>query len=298
MEIPIGFIEDEAHSFHIITRPVYHETALSMVQRDPEKVLGGSNPGVQGSSGPMRGRGPHVEIPLENGETLIFKKQRRGGLYGRLRGDIFRNEWRAVSEVALSETAWKKGVPVAQVAFALSAPAGEGYLAGYRRAYLATIKLPGARNLMEWLATSTDRSERRAVIKAAAQCIERAHDRGFMHADLNLGNVLVQKSALGEYSAWLVDLSRSHLGGTMRFRQRLDNLMRLYRSSEKWMPADDPRARLREMAWFLRDYTRGDRAQARQYFQAASRYRASLLLHRMTWKEDRLRSSSTSRAGR
>ena len=298
MEIPTGFIETEAHGFHIITRPVYHNIVVSLAARDPERVLGGTAAvnGLQPDDpGPMEGRGPRLEIPLPDGEILLLKKQRRGGLYGKLVGDVFRDHWRAVSDIALSETAWKKGVPVAQLAFALSAPAGTGRLAAYRRAYVASVKVPGARSLMQWLNADITRTERRLVLETAAAAINRAHDRGFTHGDLNLGNILVVKSERGEYTACLIDLAHSTLGGTLVFEKRLDQLMRLFRSAEKWLPDDDLQRRLRHVMRFMRTYTQHERGQARRYVEASSRYGVSLFLHRLSWKTSRSGSVSPGR---
>jgi hypothetical protein len=283
MEVPTGFIEARSNGFYIITRPVYYKTAVALAESDPETALTTAMP-----AGAMQGRGGRLEIPGEEGEILILKKQRRGGLYGRWRGDVHRDDYHAVSEVMLSETAWKKGVPVALLAFALAAPAGEGRLAAYRRGYCASIKLPGARSLMEWLTTpDLAETERRAVLRAAATAINRAHDRGFYHGDLNLGNVLVVRSQQGEYGGWLIDLAHSLIGGSLRLRPRVKNLVRLYRSSEKWLPPvseAEARRRGREIVRFLHHYAGGDRAAMRTLLGEARRSRLSLMLHRLGWR--------------
>ncbi|HET9480571.1 MAG TPA: lipopolysaccharide kinase InaA family protein [Candidatus Polarisedimenticolia bacterium] len=297
MEVPTGFVEAELNGFYIMTRPVYYDLALDLARRDPEQAL--AAPEKAGPAGPMQGRGVRVELATETGEILILKKQRRGGLYGRLMGDIHRSDYRAISEVVLSETAWKKGVPVALLAFAMSAPAGPGRLASYRRGYVASIKVPGARNMMEWLADPDCRPERRAVLAAAAHTINRAHDRGFQHGDMNLGNILVVRSNQGEYSAWLIDLSHSTLGGTLRFKPRVDNLVRLYRSAEKWLPATDAaarRGRFRDVVRFLRAYTGGEKGAVRRVLEAGSRHRTSLFLHRLGWKASRAGSRGGARS--
>ena len=283
MEVPTGFIEARSNGFYIITRPVYYKTAVALAQTDPETALTTAMP-VEA----MQGRGGRMEIPGEEGEILIRKKQRRGGLYGRLRGDLHRDDYHAVSEVILSETAWKKGVPVALLAFALSAPAGQGRLAAYRRGYCASIKLPGGRSLMEWLTSpGLTETERRAVLRAAATAVNRAHDRGFCHGDLNLGNILVVRSGQGEYGGWLIDLTHSTIGGSLRSRPRVKNLVRLYRSSEKWLPPGselEARRRAREIVRFLHAYTGGDRKAMRALLNEARRSRLSLLLHRLGWR--------------
>src|SRR5262245_29969843 len=127
--MPTGFVETEAHGFYIITRPAYYRIALEVAQRDPEKLLPAESP--QKTARPMQGRGPRIELPGKGGETIILKRQRRGGLYRRLMGDVFRDNYQSVSEIFISETAWKKGVPMALLAFAMSAPAGESRRATY-----------------------------------------------------------------------------------------------------------------------------------------------------------------------
>ncbi|HKY33844.1 MAG TPA: lipopolysaccharide kinase InaA family protein [Candidatus Polarisedimenticolia bacterium] len=287
MEVPTGFIEAEANGFFIVTRPVYHKLAVDLAAADPEKVLAGAH----APAGAMEGRGARLELPGEGGDVLILKKQRRGGLYAKLRGDIHRDDYHAVSEVILSETAWKKGVPVALMAFALSAPAGAGRLASHRRAYSASIKLRGARSLMDWLTDPTvTGSGRRAVLRAAAHAVNRAHDRGFEHGDLNLGNILVVKSEQGDHTGWLIDLAHSKLGGTLRPGPRVRNLVRLYRSAEKWLPAATPqeiRRRGRDVVFFLRAYSGREKGQVRRLLAEARRSSASLFLHRLGWKVTR-----------
>lgn len=286
MEVPVGFVEVTENGFYILTRPAYFRKAVELARIDPETVLSGRGEGALLAAGPMQGRGARVELPGEGGETIIFKKKRRGGLYGRLVGDVHSNDYNAISEVVLAETAWKKGVPVALMAFGMSGAAGAGRKASLRRGYLASIKLPGARTLMEWL-SEPNSAERRSALVAAAHAVARAHDRGFAHGDLNLGNILVVRSERGELGGWLIDVSHGTLGGTLRLPPRLGDLVRLYRSAEKWLPAAgaaERRRRGRDVVGFLRAYTSGQPGGVRRILEAAAPRKAGLLLRRLRWK--------------
>src|SRR5262245_30327055 len=107
LETQTGFMQLDAHGFHIVTRPAYHDKAVELARQDPEKLLAQAAP-----PGPMQGRGSHLMMPGESGETILLKKQKRGGLYGKLRGDIHKSDREALAEVIITENAWKKGVPV------------------------------------------------------------------------------------------------------------------------------------------------------------------------------------------
>ena len=295
MELPTGFTEVREGKFLIFTRPVYYELAVSIARQDPETLLtraahaqgNGSSGDAPDSRKVPSGRGSVVELPAEGGTSLILKKSRRGGLYGRFKGDVHRTDYEATVELFLSETAWKKGVPVALVGFVMAAPAGEGKLASLRRGYCATIKVEGARSLMDLLAAPMPLAKRRLVIGAAAEAVAKAHNRGFEHGDLNLGNILIVKTDQGDYGGWLIDLGHSTIGGTLRMGPRLRNLMRLYRSAEKWLPPRDEaerRMRGRDVVRFLRAYTGRRPGDVRRHLEGLSRRRASLLLHRIGWK--------------
>jgi len=254
---------------------------VALAQADPETALAREEASL--ATGGMQGRGVRVEIPMEGGETLILKKKRRGGLAARLMGDVYRREYEALAEVMLSELAWKKGVPVAPIAFAMAAPTGEGRLRSGWRAYEASVKVQGAHSMMEWLSMPLPHARRREILSAAGACVQRAHNRGFQHGDLNLGNILVSCSERGEYGGLLIDLAHSVIGRPLAFNPRVDQLVRLYRSAEKWLP-ETPARRLADCLVFLRAYTAGDRAEVKRLLEAAARHRGSLMLHKLGWK--------------
>lgn len=288
VQLPTGFIDLSVNGFYIITRPVYHDLVVSIAQRDPETMLAENVTAPR--PGPMEGRGVLMELDGKGSDRLLLKKSRRGGLYGKLKGDIYRSDYESISEIFLTESAWKKGVPVALIAFVMTARAGEGRLASYWRGYSASIKVTGGRSLGDWLSSSSSGKERGEVLVAAAEAIKRAHGRGFEHGDLNLGNLLVAKSEQGDFSGWLIDLSHSTLGGVLPFKRRLGNLVRLYRSAEKWFPAGTPEEayrRRRDIVRFLQAYTDHQPGEMRNYFRAAERYRTSLFMHRLGWKVGR-----------
>ena len=284
MELATGFIEAHANGFNIITRPHYYDLAVSIAEKDPESYLAEAGATTRDPEQPMSGRGRIAELPGSEGETLILKKRRRGGLYGKLKGDICKSEYEAVSELYISESAWKKGVPVALLGFVMTRPSEEKK--GWWRGYSASIKVAGARTLMECLADPPGPT-RRAAIDVAGHAVSRAHACGFNHHDLNMGNILIVKSEAGEWGGWLIDLAGSTLGGALPKKARLDNLMRLYRSAEKWLaPKTDAgaRQRFRDIVRFLHAYTKGDRKEMRACIEAAEKRRTSLFFHRLGWR--------------
>src|SRR5207245_2440319 len=100
------------------------------------------------------------------------------------------------------------------------------------------------------------------VLVECAQLLCRMHEAGFLHADLNVGNLVLERRG-GEQVLNVVDLDRGQFLTAVSLRARHRSLARLLRSYEKWIA---PRLRLsgREEIFFLRHYTGRDRVLTRR----------------------------------
>lgn len=69
--------------------------------------------------------------------------------------------------------------------------------------------------------------EAKAILDALAVFLFGVHERGVLHNDLNIGNILYRKNADDTYSFQLIDTNRMEFHRALSMRQRLNNLRRL-----------------------------------------------------------------------
>jgi Ser/Thr protein kinase RdoA (MazF antagonist) len=125
----------------------------------------------------------------------------------------------------------------------------------------------------------TDRPGHALILRAAAaagEAVRRFHAAGGCHADLHVGNLLLREGHAGT-SALLIDLDRARVVGEVGARERMAELMRLYRSLVKRGLQDVVGSRA--CARFLAAYTAGDRELRRKLLSHLPRERLRLALH-------------------
>ena len=152
-----------------------------------------------------------------------LKRFRRGGLTAPLWRDRYPRASRLVRALAASGEAARRGVPT-PAAVALLVERDRGPLV---RGYLATEEIEGAEDLarraVRGAATVRD-------VEEAMRAVRRMHDRGVVHPDLNLGNLMM----LAAGPVHVVDLDRvTFTGGPVSERRRRQALRRIARSCAK-----------------------------------------------------------------
>ena len=165
--------------------------------------------------------------------NVFFRRSRRGGLMRLINRDIyFGRQTRPRRELAIAAEATRRGLPVAEPLGALIEPLAPGV---YRGAML-TRTLNGM-TLWEFIRTDDDPIVRAHVFEQARHAIERIHQGGLCHADLNLHNLFVTRA--GEsFTVVILDLDKARLyPGTLPPHLRQRNLRRLARSARKLDPA-------------------------------------------------------------
>jgi 3-deoxy-D-manno-octulosonic acid kinase len=169
-------------------------------------------------------RGRVARVTLPTGEAVV-RAYRRGGLLGGGR-DTYRSPRRFLSELRVTLEARDRGIPVPEPLGFVALTEGGGW-----RAWAVFRAVPGGRDLREVLAACAGPGEARARLRKVLETVREAHDRGLAHADLNLGNVLLDDGEPPR--VFLIDLDRARLGSPRSEAGRFREIARLDRSLEK-----------------------------------------------------------------
>ncbi len=177
----------------------------------------------------LAGRGVVYAVPLPGDvERVVVRRNHHGGLFGRLRADLFLPPTRAPRELQTSERLRAEGVPTpAMLGYAVYTAPG-----GLRRADVMTREVACATDLSNPLSSSNSAVRVRAL-EAAACLVRVLSDAGARHHDLNVKNILLEGSEGLEPTALVLDVDRvTFARGTADVLEQ--NLARLLRSARKW----------------------------------------------------------------
>ncbi|MEW6439696.1 MAG: lipopolysaccharide kinase InaA family protein [bacterium] len=247
-------------------------------------------------AGPYRGRGEVVRVPIpaSPGEHALVRHYRRGGLVRHLLSDQYPGRERFFREVRTTERARSLGIPAPEVLGVRAERIGWGFYRGD----LMTRQIPGSRDLGEYLEGCLGSSRkpqgpsRDEILTAVAGLLRCMHDRGLVHADLNVKNVLLRFRA-GAVDAFIIDLDRARLGAPVCKALRVQNLERLYRSLEK-QGLLGPVVTDRDVSSFIGAYALEDSGLESRLLQRLRRGSGTLRWHHFWW---RLAGGSGKRSG-
>lgn len=168
----------------------------------------------------FKGRG---ELLLVDEEVLVIKRNRHGGIFGFLLGDLFLDGSRVHRELLLLWRLKKAEVPTLVPVASIGKKVGL-----FWKQFLITQYLHGADDMLSFLQATTDAKRRLTVLKRAGEVVSKMHDLGVYHGDLQLKNLLVR----GE-EVFVIDLDKSKQRIPLPISMRFKNLLRLMRSVEK-----------------------------------------------------------------
>lgn len=223
------------------------------------------------------GRGPIVRFLLA-GQPAVGKRALRGGFLGPVFGRLYLGKRRGLDQVRAAVRLGRAGVST-PVVLAFGSARAFGPLCAQ---VIVTRELQDAQNLFELAAGAPPLRRRRDIILLCADLVRRMHDTGFLHADLNVSNIVLERGPAGE-TLHVVDLDRGRFRQILSPRMRLCNLARLLRSYEKWI-AGRLRLSRREEICFLQSYGGHDRALVRFLVRRLARYRSRLGPRRLRWR--------------
>ncbi len=190
---------------------------------DADAVLGR----LTGAAAPD-GRGPVARVALGDGIRIVLRRILHGGILGPLLGGALAGMARPRRELETTAALLDAGAPVPTPVLAV----GRRGRAGLWRAALATVEIPDSRSARELLTEGIQAEELLSAAAAAGSAVRRFHDAGGRHADLHLGNLLLQRGAEG-FEVRVIDLDRSRCGAPPDASRRMAELGRLYRSAVK-----------------------------------------------------------------
>jgi tRNA A-37 threonylcarbamoyl transferase component Bud32 len=173
-------------------------------------------------------RGSGFQLSVDGAPDLFLRKAKHGGMVQFL-GDIYFGPFpRVVTELALTAEVRKRGVNAPEPMGAVV----EHLAPAVHRGALITKAIPGM-TLWQFVEADDDRISREHVLRAARGCIDRMHEAGVFHGDLNLHNLFVS-TALERLDVVILDFDKARIfNRPLSSGARWRNLRRLARSIRK-----------------------------------------------------------------
>ena len=188
----------------------------------------------EGKESPLQGRGKLGIFYLANGEAVVVRSYRHGGMFRRFTGNLFFT-WppRPFRELAITAEVSRRGLPTLEVLGAWV----ERAWGPFYRGWLITRELKGAYDL--WAALQGDLYAKKnagSLLHAVAVSLRQMHLRGVYHRDLNLKNIMVRREG-DEVKSYIIDFDKARLfSGDVPTKKAQRNLKRLLRSICKLDP--------------------------------------------------------------
>jgi tRNA A-37 threonylcarbamoyl transferase component Bud32 len=219
----------------------------ALVRHEIERYLDGAwffaDIGSLQSARRLTGRGQLRAYRLPNGEGVLVRQYRHGGVLRRLTGELFFT-WppRPFQELRLTEEARRRGVRTLDLLGAWV----DRVWGPFYRGWLMSRELEGACDL--WAAVQSGLytgESKRALLEAVAATLREMHGRGVYHSDLNLKNILVRPEG-GQIRSYVIDFDKAQIfPHAVPPSRAAGNLRRLLRSVSKldpdgrWVPQAD-----------------------------------------------------------
>jgi hypothetical protein len=225
-EIPQGFVKIvDAGGARLLVR---HDQ-VAAIDFSMCRSTGGSHQASR-----FQGREPLGHVRLGNGESVLIRSYRHGGILRALTRGIFAT-WppRPFRELTITEELRRRGVPTVE-AYAACVHRLRG---PFYRGWLVTRELEEAQDL--WAAFQSGLADSvgvERVLASVASSLRAIHRQGVYHTDLNLKNILVRDERDG-IKGYIIDFDKARLLlGPVPAELVKRNLSRLLRSIRKLDP--------------------------------------------------------------
>jgi hypothetical protein len=231
IKVPPGYTVINDNASTVAVKKEYEGALMRIGISQPEHLF----KKYTSACGTSKGRGPVLSVPIEEmpGTRIMIRKYLRGGLVRFVNNNTFIGNQRPFDELYIGAEAYARNIPTAETLAAVSIKKAGPFYKGY----LITKELNSCYDLPQYLkelskCSSADFSEKKEqVIIKTAETVRTMHDKGFLHADLNMKNILV--NALTPENIYIIDWDKSVLKNSLTDAERSLNLIRFCRSMEK-----------------------------------------------------------------
>ncbi len=258
VSLPAGYVPVRSQAASWIARS---ECADELERGDADLLLAGRS---RRDKRPGSGRGPLVLLSL-GGAPAVGKRAVHGGFAGPLLGGLYWGSGRILAQLHAALRLREHGISTPDVL----AVGWRAVFPGLAAQAIVTRAIPGAENLYEAARHDAPWRRRRVILSQSAALVRAMHDAGFLHADLNVTNLILGGTATGG-RIHVVDLDKGRFVAEVGLRERAANLARLVRSYRKWIQGGS-RLTPREEIFFLRCYSQSDRAFLRSLLRRLGR---------------------------
>ena len=200
-----------------------------------------------------RGTVKTIDCPGIKKERIVIRQYHRGGKIQKFNSDIYWGSSRPLKELWIGYQAMEKGIPTAEV---IAACHHRVFWLFYR-GHLVSREIMNGRDIISYLDSLSrplNREEiiqKRKAIKTVGSLIRKMHDVGIWHADLNLKNIILQLDNEHKLQGYIIDFDKSRIKSRLSENERVQNLLRLNRSVEKFKRKGIPLTRTDTIRFLL-----------------------------------------------
>jgi 3-deoxy-D-manno-octulosonic acid kinase len=238
-DVPQGYEQAAVGAAIVVARKAQLQALCSVVSSETLYEYAARHPQAR----PLAGRGVAYAVPLPDGQRVVVRHNRHGGLLARLTGDRFVAPTRAPRELEAALRLTACGVPTPEIIGYVVYEAGPLL----RRGDVASREVADSADLAAVLTEGTA-NEQRAALDAATSLIARLSACGARHHDLNVKNVLLAPHDSAAPTAYVLDVDRVEFGRPGDSRITEGNLERFMRSARKWRALHGARVDEAELA--------------------------------------------------